>query len=111
MSTTNISQLVQDLQSGVESLAKTSLQDYVNEAKTDGNNVINTIKIDLEEWAKELAAGSLTGEDVAYLIKEEEAFDEMTTLKQAGLAEVRIDKFKNDLIDMIVNTVFGAIKL
>ena len=111
MSTINIDQLVQNLESGVESLAKTSLQNYENEAKTDGNNVINTIKIDLEEWTKEAADGSLTMEDVAYLIKEEEAFDEMVSLKQAGLTEVRIDKFKNDLIDLIVNTVFGAIKL
>jgi len=112
MSTTvNIEQLIQALESGVETLAKSTLEDYISQAKTDGENAIDSMKINLQKWTLELESGALTASDVAFLIKEQAALDEMTTLKQAGLAEVKIDQFKSDLINMISNTIFNFIKI
>lgn len=112
MSTTiNIDQLVQALESGVESLAKSTLNDYVDQAKTDGEAAIDEMKANLQKWTLELESGALTADDLAFLIKEQSALDEMTTLKQAGLAEVKVDQFKSDLINMITNTIFSFIKI
>ncbi len=109
--TTSIDQLIQTLESGVESLAKSSLQDYLNQAKSDGEDAINSLKANLQKWTLELENGDLTTEDVAFLIKEQAVLDEMTALKQAGLAEVRVDQFKMDLTTMIINTIFSFIKV
>ena len=111
MSTLNTSQLIQTLESGVESLAESTLHDYLNQAKTDGENALSTLKSNLQKWTLELESGDLTTEDVAFLVKEQSALDEMTALKQAGLAEVRIDQFKADLTTLVTNTIFSFIKI
>ncbi len=111
MSTVNTTQLIQTLESGVESLAETTLHDYLNEAKTDGENALGTLKSNLQKWTLELESGDLTTQDVAFLIREQSALDEMTALKEAGLAEVRIDQFKADLTTFVINTIFNLIKL
>jgi hypothetical protein len=111
MSTINIAQLIQTLESGVVSLAETTLHDYLNEAKTDGEAALSTLKSNLQNWTIELESGDLTTQDVAFLIKEQSALDEMTALKQAGLGEVRIDQFKADLTTLVTNTIFAFIKL
>ena len=107
----NIDQLIQALESGVDSLAKSTLEDYLNEAKTDGENAISDMKSNLQKWTLEFESGALTADDLAFLLKEQAALDEMTALKQAGLAEVKIDQFKADLINMITNTIFSFIKV
>lgn len=112
MSTTvSTDQLIQALESGVETLAKSTLADYIDQAKTDGNNAIDSMKTNLQKWALELEGGALTAEDLAFLVKEQAALDEMTALKEAGLAEIKIDQFKNNLITMITNTIFSYIKV
>lgn len=112
MSTTiNIDQLVQSLESGVDTLAKSTLEDYVSQAKTDGESAISDIKANLQKWTAEVETGALTAEDLAFLLKEQAALDEMTALKQAGLAEVRIDQFKSGLVNMITNTIFSLTKI
>ena len=107
----NFDQLVQTLESSVESLAKSTLQDYFTQAKADGENIVYSLKANLQKWTLELENGALHEDDVVFLLKEEAALGEMTALKQAGLAEVRIDQFRSDLISTITNTVFGLIKV
>jgi hypothetical protein len=107
----NTDQLIQALESGVESLAKSTLQDYVSQAKADGEAAIDEMKANLQKWTLEFESGALTADDLAFLIKEQTALDAMTTLKQAGLSEVKVDQFKADLINMITNTIFSFIKI
>ena len=112
MSTTvSIEQVVQALESNVETLAKSTLKDYISQANTDGKNAVNSMKTNLQKWMLELGSGVLTTNDIAFLIKEQATLDEMITLKQAGLAEIKIDQFKSDLINMITNTIANLIKI
>jgi hypothetical protein len=105
MAIINFDQLFTDLKSGVETLAKNSFKEYEAQAKSDGQQAITDLKTNLIQWTKELETGSLTKEDLEYLLQEEEALDKMVALKQAGLAEVHVDKFRNDIITMIVTSV------
>jgi hypothetical protein len=111
MSNINFDQVFKDLTSGVESIAKDSLKDYESEAKADGQKALNDMKSNLQQWAKEVETGSITKEDLGFLLQEEEGLTEMTALKQAGLAEVHIDQFRNSVINMIVGTITGLVKV
>jgi len=111
MSTINFDQLVQNLESGVETLAKSSLTEYEQAAKTDGINAIDNMKSNLQVWSQAVANGSLTFEDLGFLLKAEESLNEMTALKEAGLAEVRIDEFKVGLVNVITGGIASAIKV
>lgn len=111
MATINFDQLFEDLKSGAESVAKNSLQAYVDQAKKDGQEALSSMKANLQRWAAEVETGVLTKDDLKFLLQEETALDEMNALKQAGLAEVQIDKFKNGLINMILGTLTSVVKV
>lgn len=107
----NFEELFQQLEKGVESLARTSFKAYANEARTDGQTVLTNLKENLQRWTGEVESGYLTKEDLECLLQEEAALDELTALKQAGLAEIRLDTFKNSVVSLITDTVFGAVKI
>lgn len=96
------------MKSGVESVAKDSLQDYISQAKADGQTALKNMKENLQTWATEVESGALTHADLDFLLKGEEALNEMVALKQAGLAAVHIDTFRNGLINMIVGVLTGV---
>jgi hypothetical protein len=107
----NIDELCREIESGIESLAKSTLQDYLAAAKTDGQTIVNSLKADLQQWAAEVEEGYLTLLDLDFLVKAEEALVEMTALKQAGLAAVRIDQFKTGIVNIITGSIAGMIKV
>jgi hypothetical protein len=111
MSTINFNEIFQSLLTGVESIAQDSLQNYYQAAKADGEDALESMKANLERWTQEVASGSLTADDLGYLLKEEAALDEMTALKQAGLADVRLDQFKDSLIGLVINTITAVLKV
>lgn len=111
MSAINFDQLFSELKTGMETIARDSLKDYETEAKQDGQQALQNIKLNLQQWTKELETGSITREDLGYLLEEEEDLGKMIALKQAGLAQVHIDQFRNSIINMIVSTITGLIKV
>jgi len=111
MSDINFDELFKNLTAEVVSIAKDSLKDYENEAKADGQQALENIKLSLQQWAKELETGVITPEDLSYLLREEEGLNQMIALKQAGLAAIHIDKFRNDIVNTIVATITGLVKV
>lgn len=111
MSNINFNDFFQNIESGVEGLAKTSLHDYLAEAKTDGKAIMDEMKDELQQWAAEVEEGALTPEDLSFLVKEQADLSEMTALKEAGLAEVRIDEFKIGVVNVITGAVAGLVKV
>ncbi len=111
MSDINFDQIVNQLLSGVETIAKNSLNDYVNQAKADGKNYIDNAKEDLLEWTKEVETGSMNRKDIEFLLESDEDLSKMTALKQAGLAQGHIDQFRNSIINLIVGTITGLVKI
>jgi hypothetical protein len=109
--TINFDQIYEDLKSGVVDVAKQSLQDYITEAKAAGQAALDGMKANLQHWAQEVENGSLTKDDLEFLLQEEAAFEELSTLQQAGLTEIRVDEFKNAIINTILNTLLGLIKI
>ena len=111
MSTLNFDALYHELKSGMETVAKDSLHDYEDEAKTDGQHALADMKTNLQHWTQEVENGAMTTDDFAFLLKGEEALSKMVALKEAGLAEVHIDQFRNGVVNMIVNTLTGFVKV
>jgi hypothetical protein len=111
MSIINFDELYIELKTGVESIAKDSWKDYENAARTDGQNALNDMKANLQQWARELETGAITKNDVGFLVQEDAALGKMTALKQAGLAEVHIDKFRNSVVNLIIGSITGLIKV
>ena len=103
--------VAKDLEKGLAELALTSIKEYANDAKTDGQKMLDSLKTDLQTWTLQLANGDITPKNLEWLIKSKSDLIEMASLKHAGLAAIRIDQFKNSSINLIVSTLVGLIKV
>jgi hypothetical protein len=109
MATIDFNEILQDLKSAVELLAKQQVSDYWKEAVGDADQFFERTKEQLERWATRLAKGELTADDFEWLVKGKKDLAEMKLLKQAGVTLIRVDEFKAALLDVIVKTVVGKV--
>ena len=107
----DVNAIIQAIETGIEGLAKTSLQNYLAQAKTDGKTMLSAIQGNLQGWASQLANGALSPDDLKFLVQGQQEVVEMAALTQAGVAIIQIDQFKQGVVNLIVTTVSAAIKV
>jgi hypothetical protein len=103
--------IFEQLKNGVIALAKSTLSNYVNDAKTDAQNMLTAMKEKLQRWTTLLIEKKLTTEDFEWLVNSQKDLIEMAALKEAGLAAIRIDQFKASLMNLVVDTIFSMVKI
>ena len=96
------------LKKNIEELAEKSWKDYRQAAIDDGEEFLNQCKEDLRRWTKLLAEGQLTQDDFEWLIQSQKDLAEVKALTQAGLTLIRLDRFRNALIDLVIETAFDV---
>ncbi len=105
----NFNNVLTQLESGLTNLAKNTLSDYLTAAEADGKKMLTSLTTDLQNWTNELANGDITASNLVYLITAKKDLIIIDALKQAGLAEIKIDQFKNSVIQLITSTIIGLI--
>ncbi len=95
---------LQDIKSGITTLAETSFNDFKDQAIAAGYEFINKSEDDLKLWTAQLATGEMSTEDFEWLVKSKKDLAELIILKQKGLAKANLDKFTTGLFDMIISS-------
>jgi hypothetical protein len=95
------------VKTGTRDLALELFTEYQETAIKESEAFFAAAKADLERWAKLLVAGELTREDFEWLVKGKKDLLDLHALKQAGLARVRIDKFRNGVLRLVIDKAFG----
>ncbi len=101
--------LFETLKTGVTEIAKKSIGNYLSQAQTDGHGLIEMMKTDIQKWTQQLANGTLSKDDFEYNLLGEKDGIAMNALKEAGFAEIAVDQFKKDILDLVKDTVFNLI--
>lgn len=109
MGNIDFQQIFATLKSGVIDLAQKTGKEYADQATEDGKRILETMKEDLALWAQQLKNGQITPEELEFLLGTKEAVMKMVALKQAGLAQIQIDKFKDGLTSLITQTLSAVI--
>jgi len=104
----NFNDFVEAIEEGVKEIAKRTLKGFKDEAVEDTKAFLEMSKDDLERWTRLLANGDLSHEDFEWLLLGRRDVAELYALKQKGLALVRLDRFRNALLDLIIDTAFDA---
>ena len=104
----NFDDFVEAIEEGVKELAKKTLKGFKDEAITDAKAFLEASKEDLQRWTKLLAKGELSQDDFEWLVMGRKDVAELHALKQSGLALVRLDRFKNALLDLVIDTAFDV---
>ena len=85
-------------------LAKNTLSDFKDQAIDDASSFLTDTKDDLNRWTKLLARGQLTKDEFTFLMKSKKDLFELHALTQSGVALITIQKFRDAVIDLVVNT-------
>ncbi len=105
----NFDKILNELKGNALALINSTLLDFKDQAKEDVNEFFNSSKDKLERWTTGLAKGELSKEDFKWLLESQKDLLVMNGLKQAGLAKIQIDKLKNAIINMVVDTVIDIV--
>ena len=104
----DINEILDGLKDGIKELAKKEAKDFVVQAQGDAEKFLDDIKQDLATWVKQLAKGELSENDFKFLVRGRKDVAEMAALKQAGLAQVAIQRIVNGVIDLVVDAAVAA---
>ena len=93
-----------ELYKGVKKLAQQVVDGLEEEAITDMNVFIRKSKKDLKRWTGLLSAGKITGDDFCDLVGAQKALAELHELTRTGIGLTKLEKFRKDLIQLLVDT-------
>ncbi len=111
MNDDQITHLFKTITDDVTNLAKSTAKEYLRQAKQDAQALIESTKENVIRWTELLAEGKLTTEDFEWLMFRQKDLVVMNALRQAGLAEIRIEGFKQGVIGVIIDSVFHMLKI
>lgn len=92
----------------VGALAKKSWKAYRTEVLQDAEAFLAKSAVDLERWSRLLAKGDLSRKDFAWLLQGKKDLAELEALTQAGLSQIRLEKFRTALLDVVVDSAIGV---
>lgn len=103
--------LIGTIKTGIADIAVKTVSNYLEDAKKDGQNLVDKIQENLVRWTQQLADGKLTTSDFEWLVFGQKDVVLMTALKEVGLAEIRIEQFKSSVLNLIVDTTFNLLHI
>jgi hypothetical protein len=98
----NFNDFSESLKDGIKDLAEDTLKDHADAAINDSKDFLEKTKDDLKRWTEQLARGELSQSDLKFLLEGKKDLAEMYALQQAGMALVKVDKFRKSLCDLVV---------
>jgi hypothetical protein len=94
---------VKELRNGVRKLAQELVEGLEVDALSDMNAFLKKSERNLKRWTNYLAAGEITKQDFADLVQAQKALVELHELTRAGVAGTKLDRFRSDLIALLVS--------
>lgn len=95
-----------ELKEDVIDLAKLTFKNFKDDAEKDMNDFLDASKEKLQRWTLLLSQNKIDKDDFELLAKGLKDIAELKLIKQKALAKIRIDEFKNALVNLITDTVF-----
>lgn len=105
----DIEKLLQALKDNLLSLLGEKLKDFKPQLEKEINQYINQSREKLERWALLLAAGSITNDELEWLLKSQQDLVILKTFQIAGLSKIKLNNLKNSVIQTIFKTIILAI--
>lgn len=98
----------ESVKEGAKELAREVFGDFEHEAKEDVEAFLERSKEDLQRWTKLLAHGELSQQEFRDLVEAKKSLAEIHLLTQQGVALTKLERFKNGLTDLVVDSAFDA---
>lgn len=97
---------VDAVKEGVEGLAERIFKEFKTEAVADTEGFLEQSMQDFERWTGLLGSGVLSEDDFEWLVMGRKDVMDLVRLKELGFSQVRIDRFKNVFLDLLIEKAF-----
>jgi len=104
----NFDSFIDVVKDGIGDLAKETLKSAIEQAKDDAEAFLKRSANDLKRWTGMLATGELSKDEFESLVKGLKALAKMHALTQAGISIARINRFRNAVINLVLNAAFDT---
>jgi len=98
-----------DLKNELMDLVKDKFGEEGQNIKNDISDFFDAAKEKLRRWTEMLASGVITKEEYLLLLKSQKDLVIMKTLHKAGVSNIKLGHFKNNVINLIVSKVVTEI--
>ena len=92
--------------SGAKGLAADSLHDFLTQAQDDADSFLTKSKAQLHTWTVKLADGRMSKLEFEDLVGGLEDLAAMHALTEAGVAAARVQRFRDAVIKLVIDTAF-----
>jgi hypothetical protein len=100
---------VDEVVKGAAELAKSMAKGHIAQAKEDAEVFIERSKTDINRWTKLLAKHEISKTEFSDLMHGLKSLAAITALKQAGLTIIQVQRFRDKLIDLVVDKAFDIL--
>lgn len=97
---------ISGIKSGARDILKPVAQDLTKQAVDDTRTFLAKSENDLKRWTTKLANGELSKLEFKDLVKGRRALLKLHSLTEAGIAVTKIERAKNRLLNLVVDTAF-----
>lgn len=97
---------LKNVTSDAQALAKTTLKTAAASALTDTQAFLRESESDLREWTRQLKSGELRRKEFENLVEGQKELAKLHALTRAGVALAEIDRFRDALIELVINAAF-----
>ena len=91
---------------GVKDIATDELSGLLQNAKSDTQDFLQRAEDKLRRRTKMLADGAIDKDDFADLAKGQAELIAAFALTQSGVAQARLERFRRELIDLVISSAF-----
>lgn len=106
-----VNSIINTIKTGITGIAQTSLKNYLPQVEADAQSIANVLQSNIEAWTTQLTSGAISADDLKDLILTDEDVLKVAALTQKGLAQIQLDQFKQQVANLIVTTITGALKV
>ncbi|MEI6892639.1 MAG: hypothetical protein V5783_10760 [Pontiella sp.] len=101
--------LVKDIFKRCELAAKDLVKEEAEEFLKEGKAFGETISGDLVKWTAAYQAGKIDESGLKRLMKRKRTTLKVRGLKQAGIAEIRLEQLQNQMLEIVVSSISAAV--
>src|SRR5207247_11075031 len=104
-----INKRLDDIKDQVGGMAEKDLKDFSSQGKQDAEAFLNQSRGKLEKWMQLLADKKIDEDEFRWLVESQKAAAQMEALRKANAGTMRIEKFRDSVLQIMVKTAIMAI--
>jgi nanoRNase/pAp phosphatase (c-di-AMP/oligoRNAs hydrolase) len=105
----DIAELLNEIKRQTLEILSNNFKEFKPELQKDITAFLENSKQKLERWALLVADGSITSEELEWLLKSEQDLITLQALQTAGLSKIKLNNIKKTIIKTIFQVVIAGI--